>query len=180
MNKIDDVQMNKIEIRSVLISELEQLQQLGKTTFYESFAKDNTEENMSYYLSTAFSLKRLTKELTHPDSQFYFATDSHIPVGYLKINMLEAQTEFQDPDSLEIERIYVKKSHQGNGIGRLFFQKALSIAQAHDVRRIWLGVWEHNPLAMKFYKRLGFRAFDTHIYPLGDDPQTDILMELPI
>lgn len=40
-----------------------------------------------------------------------------------------------------------------------------------------LGVWEHNHRALRFYEKNGFIAFGTHIFQLGNDQQTDILMK---
>ena len=72
------------------------------------------------------------------------------------------------------------KAHQGKKIGQLFYQKALEIATQHKLRYIWLGVWEENKNAINFYEKNGFVAFDKHIFKLGDDPQTDILMKLSL
>jgi diamine N-acetyltransferase len=41
-----------------------------------------------------------------------------------------------------------------------------------------LGVWEKNPRAISFYKKNGFIEFDPHIFKLGDEELTDIMMKL--
>jgi ribosomal protein S18 acetylase RimI-like enzyme len=43
---------------------------------------------------------------------------------------------------------------------------------------IWLGVWEHNTAAIRFYERLGFEKFAMHPYYIGKDRQTDWLMKM--
>ena len=48
----------------------------------------------------------------------------------------------------------------------------------HDV--MWLGVWEHNPRAQRFYEKNGFRIVGRHTFQLGYDPQTDLLMQKEI
>ena len=48
------------------------------------------------------------------------------------------------------------------------------------MKYIWLGVWEENPRATRFYQKNGFVAFGKHIFKLGDDEQTDILMKRPL
>ena len=78
---------------------------------------------------------------------------------------------------MEIERIYVKSSHHGKKVGQLLYSKALDIAFLKDKKYIWLGVWEENKRAVNFYKKNGFEEFDKHIFRLGNDEQTDLMMK---
>nr|WP_295930758.1 GNAT family N-acetyltransferase [uncultured Dyadobacter sp.] len=157
-------------------NDLETVRELGVRTFFESFSDVNTEENMAAYLETGFSIEKVTSELENPSSEFHLAYFDNELIGYLKINHGPAQTELKDDRSLEIERIYVLKAHQGKKIGQLLFEKAVAIAREHHYTSVWLGVWEKNENAIGFYKRNGFAAFDQHLFKLGDDIQTDIMM----
>jgi ribosomal protein S18 acetylase RimI-like enzyme len=172
--------MSEIVIKKITLDELDQLQKIGRQTFYETFASGNTEENMNNYLEEGFSVTQLTTELYDNNAAFYFATLNNNVIGYLKLNFSASQTELQDFKSLEIERIYVLKEFHGKGVGQLLFNKALEIAQQNKSTFIWLGVWEHNPRAIKFYAKNDFVAFDKHIFKLGTDDQTDILMKLTL
>ncbi|GJH39565.1 hypothetical protein RCZ04_01150 [Capnocytophaga sp. HP1101] len=78
---------------------------------------------------------------------------------------------------MEIERIYVLKSFHGSGVGQELYQKAITVAREQAVQYVWLGVWEQNPRAIRFYEKNGFVPFDKHVFVLGNDPQTDILMK---
>jgi ribosomal protein S18 acetylase RimI-like enzyme len=101
-------------------------------------------------------------------------------IGYLKLNMGISQTELKDNDALEIERIYVLKAFQGKKVGQLLFDKAITIAKELQVAYVWLGVWEENKRAIQFYTKNGFVEFDQHVFVLGDEPQTDIMMKLQL
>ncbi|KMQ69413.1 GNAT family acetyltransferase [Chryseobacterium sp. FH2] len=169
--------MTSIIINKAGLNDLETIQAVGRETFYETFAKDNPEEVMKQYLEESFTSEKLKSELTNADSQFFIAWEEDNPVGYLKVNSANAQTELQDETSLEIERIYVKSSHHGKKAGQLLYDKALEIAQQQKKRYIWLGVWEENLRAVNFYKKNGFVEFDKHIFRLGDDKQTDLMMK---
>jgi ribosomal protein S18 acetylase RimI-like enzyme len=98
----------------------------------------------------------------------------------LKINFGDAQTELKDNKSVEIERIYVLQAFQGKKLGQALYEKAISIAKEMKVKYVWLGVWEQNHRALQFYKKNGFVQFDTHIFKLGNDEQTDIMMKLEL
>jgi ribosomal protein S18 acetylase RimI-like enzyme len=167
-----------IRIRQISILELSALQAIGRKTFAETFAEGNSEENLANYLAEGFSDEKLSAELENKYSQFYFAEMEGRVLGYLKVNTGDAQSEQQDPDALEIERIYVLKEFQGKELGQKLYLKALSIAHVQNAPYIWLGVWESNPRAIRFYEKQGFVEFDQHIFQLGDDAQTDILMKL--
>ena len=169
-----------INVRQISIQDLPALQTIGRKTFAETFAEGNSEENLALYLAEGFSNEKLTKELENKNSQFYFAETDGRVLGYLKVNTGDAQSEQQDPDALEIERIYVLQEFHGKEVGLALYEKAFSIACERKAPYIWLGVWEHNPRAIRFYEKQSFVKFDKHIFQLGDDAQTDILMKLSL
>lgn len=168
--------MEHIKISKASIGEIETLQQIGRATFFETFAASNTASDMKKYLDENFHQDKLSAEIKRPDSQFYIAWEDEHAIGYLKVNAGQAQTELQDESSLEIERIYVLSAYHGKKVGQLLYEKALEVAGLLKKSSIWLGVWEENPRAIKFYTKNGFVPFDQHIFKMGEDEQTDIMM----
>lgn len=165
----------QIRIVKAGLADISALRQIGMQTFYETFAAENTEADMQQYLSENFSDERMIAELSNPEAFFYLAEAGNHIVGYLKLNVGAAQTEPQ-PNALEIERIYVLKEYQGRNIGQRLYEKAISAAKEMQLTYIWLGVWERNHKAIGFYEKNGFLAFDKHLFRLGNDEQTDIMM----
>ena len=135
---------------------------------------------MQNYLNENLSQEKLLEELKNNDSQFYFAEIDGEIAGYLKVNFGDSQTELKDNKSLEIERIYVVRDYHGKGIAQALYAKAIEIANSLDSEYIWLGVWEENARAISFYKKNGFVEFDKHLFKLGNDEQTDIMMKLKL
>ena len=169
-----------IQIKKISLNEIDQLQKIGRQTFYETFAEVNSEENIKNYLENGFSTEKLTTELTDNNSEFYFATLNDEVIGYLKINFGLSQTELKDDKALEIERIYVSKEFHGKKVGQLLYDKAIEIAKQKNSDYVWLGVWEENLRALSFYRKNGFVEFDKHLFKLGDDEQTDLMMKLKL
>ena len=167
-------------IRSVLPHELDSLAKLSERTFRDSFSHLNTQENMDFYVNNAFQLEQLTREINHPSSAFYFLLDANKKLGYVKLNEGDAQTERIDGKSVEIQRIYLEKSIQGKGYGKIMVNHCIAHARQAEVDFIWLGVWEKNFNSIEFYKKCGFYEFSQHDFPFGDEVQTDILMRLDI
>ena len=172
--------LDKIKIEQINNSHIAALQQIGRHTFEETFAESNSAENMAKYIEEAYSYEKLSAELNNSDSFFYFAMLDEKVIGYLKINMGGSQTELKDNDALEIERIYVLKSFQGKKVGQMLFDKAIQIGKEQNAAFVWLGVWEENKRALQFYTKNGFVEFDQHVFVLGDEAQTDIMMKLEI
>jgi diamine N-acetyltransferase len=172
--------MNQIDIKQLTINDLVQLETIGRQTFFQTFNSINTEENMRKYLDEGFSAYKLSKELNDINAVFYFAMLDKKVIGYLKINFGQSQTEFQDERAIEIERLYVLNEFHGKKVGQILYEKSVEIALQKKVDYIWLGVWEHNTRAINFYKKNGFIEFDKHIFKLGDDEQTDLLMKLKL
>ncbi|ERJ59004.1 GNAT family N-acetyltransferase [Sphingobacterium paucimobilis] len=169
--------MKSIKIEKVGISDIELLQKIGRQTFYETFSSGNTEENMIKYLDEGFAKEKLIKELSDANSEFYFALLDDEVIGYLKLNFGQSQTELKDNKALEIERIYVLQAYHGKKVGQVLYDMVMQVAQRENVHYVWLGVWEENPRAIRFYQKNGFVAFDRHIFRLGDDEQIDIMMK---
>lgn len=172
--------MEEIIIRQVASNEIAELVEISKQTFLETFAAGNTEEDMKKYLQDNLSQEKLTAEFSDTNSQFYFAESRGSIIGYLKLNTGPAQTELKDNKGFEIERIYVSKEYHGKKVGQLLYEKALAIAAELRAEYVWLGVWEKNTRAINFYKKNGFVEFDKHIFVLGNDEQTDIMMQLEL
>jgi ribosomal protein S18 acetylase RimI-like enzyme len=170
--------MEQIEITRATVNDIERLQEIGRKTFFETFSAANTEENMKKYLEEGFSTNKLAEELKNPNSEFYLALlDGHV-IGYLKLNFGKSQTEIKDDKALEIERIYVAKEFHGKKVGQLLYEKAIDVAKQKNADYVWLGVWEENPRAINFYRKNGFVEFNKHVFKLGADEQTDIMMKL--
>ncbi|WP_026729881.1 GNAT family N-acetyltransferase [Flavobacterium denitrificans] len=169
--------MNTLKITKATLNDIEKLQNIGRQTFYETFAEVNLEENMAKYLEKSFATEKLASELKNESSYFYLAEIDEKVIGYLKLNTGNAQTENQDKNALEIERIYVAKEFHGKNVGQELYVQALKMAKELNVSYMWLGVWEKNFRAVSFYTKNGFTQFDTHIFKLGDDEQTDLMMK---
>lgn len=169
-----------ITIERIDLENISDLQKIGKQTFFETFADSNSAEDMQKYLEESFALEKLENELKNPDSEFYFAKDNEKVIGYLKVNFGDSQTELKDNLALEIERIYVLKDYHGKKVGQKLYEKAIEIAKEKAMEYVWLGVWEENHRAINFYQKNGFEAFDKHIFVLGNDEQTDIMMKLKL
>lgn len=170
----------KIELVKFTNNHLEDLVKISRQTFAETFAEQNSKENLEQYLSNNLTLKSLSEETQNIDSEFYFALVEEKIAGYLKLNVKTAQTELKEEEGLEIERIYVLSEFLGAGVGKVLFEKSLEIAENYDKNYVWLGVWENNPRAIKFYEKNGFKIFGEHPFLFGDEIQKDLLMKLII
>ncbi len=169
-----------MKIRECTAEDLEIIRSISEITFVETFGADNREEDMKAYLQENFSVEKLYEELSDSRSRYLLVFVSDQPAAYMKINFGEAQTEKGHEHSLEVQRIYVEKKYKGQKIGQKLIEKAVETAKAENLKYIWLGVWEHNTAAIRFYEKMGFVRFDRHVFMLGDDIQTDDLMKLEL
>jgi GNAT superfamily N-acetyltransferase len=172
--------MNTFQLIQVTHDHIEILRQLSIVTFTATYAQYNTPEDMQQYIATEFSVEKLGADVTGGDSAFYLALDRQTPIGYIKVNYAPSQTDLHDPESLELERIYVLKDYQGKKAGQFLLDAALAIALKNDLNYLWLGVWDKNTNAQQFYAKNGFVPFGTHTFLLGSDEQLDILLKKPV
>jgi ribosomal protein S18 acetylase RimI-like enzyme len=172
--------MNPITLKKIELAEVQTLLTISREMFFTAFAHLNTPDDMAIYAAKAFTIEKLSEELSNPDAHFYFARLDDQIAGYIKLNTHTAQTEFQDPQALEIERIYVDAKFQNLQIGKQLLQFAINKAIENNCEYIWLGVWDANDRAIRFYERYGFQIFSSHQFMLGNDTQTDLLMKKPL
>ncbi|HEY9593120.1 MAG TPA: GNAT family N-acetyltransferase [Spirochaetia bacterium] len=165
-----------ITIRACDESDLDDLVRIGRETYDETFRPMNTAETMDAYLAEAFDPRKILSELRSPGTEFYFLLDDGSPAGYLKLNSAPSQSDLNDPSSLEIERIYVRRGRTGQGLGRVLMDFALARAVELGRSWAWLGVWEKNTAALGFYRRMGFQEAGTHTFRMGEEIQRDFIM----
>lgn len=169
-----------IEILLIRENEVTLLRDMAIQTANDTFAAFNTKENMDAFLETSYNLEKLTKELTEQDTATYLAWEGDRPAGFLRLRKTDEVAHLLGTNTIELQRIYVLKEFLGFGVGRQLMEFALHYARERKVEWIWLGVWEHNTRAIDFYTRWGFSRFSEHVFPMGDDPQTDWLLKLKL
>ncbi len=169
--------MTELTIRMATARDAGLIAEMSRQTFYETFAAQNTQENMDKFMNQQFTREALMREVSAPGNIFFLAFDGHEAVGYVRMRENNNPPELQHEKAIEIARIYAATHRIGKGIGKALMEKAVEIARERGMDTIWLGVWEQNQRAIEFYSKWGFQKFNTHVFLLGDDPQTDWLMK---
>lgn len=165
-------------IRKATLRDLGDLLHMARTGFLQAFTAGNKPENVTAYLKEAFTLEQFEKEMAASASTFFLAEKEGEIIGYVKVNQVPAQTDVHDPESLEIARLYVLEDFLGLGLGKELLDTAINFAKQNGKKYLWLGVWEHNVRAIRFYEKNGLRIFGSHPFPFGDEIQTDFLMRI--
>ena len=168
--------MSEITIKKVTLDKLATLQELSIQTFRETFAFDNTEEELQQFFDDSYTLEQFKKEIINPESDVRFVLVDGREVGFMKVNWGAAQTEHELENAFEIQRIYILNECQGLGLGKKLFELALDMAKEGRFDWAWLGVWEGNVKAQGFYRKYGFEKFSEHSFKVGDKVDTDWLM----
>ncbi len=150
---------------------------LSVTTFCEAYMEFNKKEHMDSYIAEAMTLEKLTEELQDSRNLFLIARYDDLPIGYAKMRTIKKPVELANNNPAEIERIYVLKEYHNKKAGAALMSTCIATAEnkQHDI--LWLGVWEHNHRAIRFYKQWGFDLFGSHIFPFGDEDQIDVMMK---
>ena len=169
-----------INIRKCSIADLDKLQSIGYETYDETFRSMNIQETMDKYLQESFNKKKLLTELSNKACKFYFLYLENELAGYLKVNDASAQTDINDKNSIELERIYIKKDYKGQGLGKKLMNFVLQLAKEMNKNYVWLGVWGKNVDAISFYTKMGFYESGRHSFRMGDELQNDLIMKKSI
>ena len=168
-----------LHIRAGTPADAERLTALAEQTFRETFAPDNSPDDLEAYIRQSLSLDRIRAELADEASTFLlaFVNDDEQPAGYAKLRTGPADPNVTGPGPIELERLYVDRSVMGLGVGAALMRASLGEARSRGHRTLWLGVWERNSRAIAFYVKWGFVTVGDHVFQLGSDAQRDLIME---
>ncbi|EHJ07229.1 GNAT family N-acetyltransferase [Staphylococcus simiae] len=165
------------EIVTISSADAEELVALAKKTFYNTFKGNYDDKDFEQFFNVNYTVEKFDNEINNPKSFHYFYQVNGKNVGYLHLNIDDAQTEDMGEAYLEVQRIYFDEAFQGGGRGSEFIKLAEQVARQHHKNKIWLGVWEHNPQALSFYKSHGFKVVGEHHFRTGEVVDTDLIME---
>ena len=174
--------MTSIKIRQAVPEDAQLLTNLAYKTFWDAFAHHpkNAPDDLSHYMRQAFSVEQLEKELSDPDCSFIVAEKEGENAGYAKLVFGNIEPGITAERPVELARLYSHQRFLGEGVGQKLMEECFARAKEAGCDVVWLGVWEYNPRAHRFYEKNGFRVVGSHVFQLGADPQTDLLMQREI
>lgn len=164
-------------IRKAEQQDLADLLKLAISIFRVTFESANNPEDFKIYMDEAFTEEKINSEFKEAGSQFFVALEGDTIIGYARLRENDEVNHLLGPSNIELQRLYVDIPRQGKGIANQIMATCEAFALANNKEWIWLGVWEHNPKAQHFYRKLGYEKFSEHRFMLGNDPQTDWLMK---
>jgi len=169
--------MNDIRIQEATKADAALIADLSRQTFYDSFAADNTKEDMDKFMNEQFTREGLMEEVGAAGNVFLLAYEGDEVVGYARMRQTPNPIKVKSEPAIEIARIYAVQKSIGKGVGSALMQWCIDFARQKNARVIWLGVWEKNYKAIAFYTKWGFEQFSEHVFMVGNDAQTDWLMK---
>ena len=165
-----------IEIRRAHPSDAETLSEVGKRTFVDAFAKDNRDEDIQQYIAETFSAEKQLREINDSTRRIAIAWSGNVAIGFFHLVKSAPDPSVTGAAPIELLRLYIDSRWYGKGIGAALMDQTIEIAQREGFQTLWLGVWERNFRAQAFYKKYGFSVVGKHIFRLGSDDQTDLIM----
>ena len=171
--------MDQLTIRQATIDDAKVLTELAYTTFWDAFAHHpkNAPDDLNHYMRQAFNVEQIADELADDKNIFLIAEIGDEAAGYSKIIIDNIEPGVTADRPVELSRLYSHQKHLGQGVGQSLMDACFERARVENRDVMWLGVWEYNPRAQRFYEKNGFRVVGSHVFLLGKDAQTDLLMQ---
>lgn len=163
--------------RTTTLNDIKAICILSEKTFRDTYSEFNTPENMEEHVARNFSNNQIEKELQSTDCQYFVIESDAEIVAFAKLQKDHPTEGLEEKKVVEIERFYVNKNQQGQQLGRKLMEYCVEWANENNFETIWLGVWENNTNAIKFYQKMGFEFLSKHTFVLGTEVQTDFTMK---
>jgi diamine N-acetyltransferase len=166
-----------IRIRKAKSEEVPAVRELAIEVYSDTFADQNTPANLKAFYDETYTIEKFKTEFQEAGSALYLALDDLKIVGFLRLRKNREVEKELGPNTIELHRMYIHRQYHGTSASRLLMKKAIGYAVEKKFEWIWLGVWEKNFRAQKFYSKWNFDRFGEHVFQMGDDPQTDWLLK---
>lgn len=163
-------------IRPATADDAAALAALGERTYRDTFAADNDPDDMEAFVAATFSESLQRVELSDPNRTFFVAESGDALVAFAHLVRGEVPACVADTSAVELLRFYVDLPWHGTGLAQRLMERCVEHVRAAGATTMFLGVWERNPRAIRFYEAQGYRIVGKHIFMLGSDPQQDYYM----
>ena len=177
----DDV-ASRIRIRRAHAADAAVLSEFAERIFRETFEAANNPADLAAYLADAFGVDLQRAEILTSSSTVLLAEDvtgsnAVTPLaGYSHLATGESPHSVHGPAPVELKRFYIDSAWQGTGLAQVLMRATIDAALASGAATIWLGVWEHNPRAIAFYRKWKFGIVGSHVFLMGDEELNDFWM----
>lgn len=149
--------MSELTIRKADLSDINLISALGITTCYEAYFELDPSKDLADYCINFFSLEEIKNELNDINSTYLIAEYKGNAVGFVKLREGKNVDCLQDKNAIEVQRIYLLEKVKGKGFGKLLIDKSIEIGREKGYEMLWLGVWDQNIEAQKFYEKIGMK-----------------------
>ena len=163
-------------IRRATAHDADALSTFGRRAFSETFAGDNTPADLEKYLNSAFSPQIQRAELEQAGLTCLMMERDGAVLAYAMIQTGANSPHVSDPTAAELRRFYVDRTAHGTGVAQTLMDSCIASAAESGANTVFLGVWERNLRAIRFYEKQGFTKVGKQVFTLGDDVQQDRVM----
>jgi GNAT superfamily N-acetyltransferase len=162
-----------LHIRPASVTDAGVLAALAERTFVETFAAENRPEDLAIHVARSYGIEIQARELADPDVTYLIAEADGTPAGYALVRGGGAPSCVTGAAPVQIQRFYVDRPWLGTGVARALMVACEDEARRRGGRTLWLGVWERNARAIRFYEKAGFKDVGAQAFHVGADAQTD-------
>ncbi len=168
---------DKIKISPATVADAKLISVLGAVTFYEAYFEQDAAHDLANYIHESFELAKIRAEIEDKNAAFFIIYADEKAVGYAKLRNGSKVDCIKNENSIELQRIYTIERVYGTGIGESLLKHCLETAKLQGFETLWLGVWEENKRAQKFYAKYGFTRVGEITFPYGETVGINFVLE---
>lgn len=154
-------------IRRATVSDVNILAALGTTTCYEAYFELDPSQDLADYCARIYSPENVQTEFNDPNSTYLIAEINDRAVGFVKLRENKPVECVDGENAIELQRIYVLERVKGSGVGKALLDSSISIGRERGYMQLWLGVWDQNLPAQRFYERIGMKRVGNTVFNDG-------------
>ena len=170
-----------ISYRPADIDDADELDAMARQIWIETFEHSAPADDITAYVDGAYGPQgKLRRDLADPAHRFQLACAEGAIIGYAKLSPLWLEAPEIAPGAAQLSQLYIASAWHGRGVAPVLMQWTIDAARSRGAAALVLTVWEHNPRALRFYERWGFRHIADYAFQTGTQIDRDLIMQLAL
>lgn len=157
----------RITYRSAEASDAQILADCARETFVATFGALYPIADLNHFIATTYGADLQRGEILDPHTRHRLAFDAAELIGFAKMGAYKLPLPAPEKRPRELHRLYVRAEAKGSGVAAALMDWVLACAREDAAGALYLGVYQGNERAQRFYARYGFEIVGEYEFEVG-------------
>lgn len=165
-----------VTYRDATVADAQALSDLARETFVATFGALYPVADLKHYIAHTYGRELQAAEIADASMVHRLAEHNGALVGYARAGAYKLPFDNGDRSAFELHRLYVRDDVKGKGVAAALMDWTHQQALAAGAADLFLGVYQGNERAQRFYTRYGFEIVGEYLFSVGATRDPEYIM----